>query len=182
MEIMKNSKKIIVATFAAGQLCSLRAFADSYRRAFSCGGGAAIVDLNSTYKQDAQIVIKEPGVLRYFQESGLVRLGWGQQEIVIRGRSGYLDFSRNMPVLSYQEMNSAQDFVSMITFTQPTSEGDGYQGELFSISRNNSRITVQKFNLTNRLITPDPENGQTWYKDVRLDFLGEYVFSGCNPQ
>jgi hypothetical protein len=178
---MKNS---FISTCAGGlvalQLLSLGAHADQFKKILTCDGGA-VIDLNTTYKQDAQLVIRDQAVLRYFHEKGLVSLNWNQSEVVIQGRSGYLDSSRQLPVLTHQEMESERDFVSIISIKQPVSEGDGMQAELFNIRKNGSSVILQKYYLTNRLITPDPENAQTWYKETRLDLLGEYTFNNCRP-
>jgi hypothetical protein len=153
--------------------------ANGFRKILACDDNT-VIDLDTAYKQDAQIVIRGESALRYFHDKALATLNWGQNEIVIQGRSGYLDFSKNLPVLSYQDMYSEQDFKSIISLKQPVREGDGQQGDLFYVKRNGSSVLVQKYRLTNHTVTPDPENGQTWYKETALSFLGEYTFNGCH--
>jgi hypothetical protein len=57
---------------------------------YRCDGGAATLDVRADERQNLQLVIRDPGIIRYLNDSGAVRSQFGANEIILSGFTGSL--------------------------------------------------------------------------------------------
>jgi hypothetical protein len=172
---MKNLGLVLVLS-----LVSQAALAGDWQAALSCDGGAAIVDLATGYKQNAQIVIRNRAVLNFFQSHGMAQMRWGQEELVIQGRRGYINHSRSDIDLITQDFSGPQSFDTFTTLQGTL--GYGGSANVYHVHRQDGGVAVKLFYVKAPYSRYVDENQGFYVNEPGYtSFIGEYIFSDCRP-
>jgi hypothetical protein len=116
---------------------------------YTCNGGAAVLDVNGNERRNLQMVIRDPNVMKYFQDRGVVSLPYGATELILSGWTGYIDWNRSYGPLVHAQPYGGQgvfyrrDFKEMFAnltgygqasrFTRVVREGNGIRVQFGSI-------------------------------------------------
>jgi hypothetical protein len=89
--------------FAVDNESTAKADGALWYKIYSCDGGAGVLDLNANERRNLQFVIRDPNIIKFFNDTGVVHSSYGATELVLSGWTGYVDWGHTHgPVLHYQ--------------------------------------------------------------------------------
>jgi hypothetical protein len=101
-------------------------------KVYSCNGGAGVLDVNGNERRNLQFVIRDPDIIKFFHDRGVVSVSYGATELVLSGWTGRVDFSRVYgPALSAQPYGSPGVF-ARADFKEMIANYNYYQGGRFA--------------------------------------------------
>lgn len=70
---------------------------------YTCNGNSTL-DVNGNERRNLQFVIRDPNIIKFFNDQGVIQTPYGASEAVLSGWTGYVDWTGNPlgPVLHYQ--------------------------------------------------------------------------------
>lgn len=157
---------------------------------FTCNGGAAVLDVNGSERRNLQLVIRDPNVMRFFHDRGVVSLPYGATELILSGWTGRVDFSRAHGPVLYGQPYGGPGVFKRSDFVELIANYNYYQGGRFArIFRDGSSIKVQFGQIEGRgcarteMYCPgDGFECQTSCVDEYTEFVekANWYFNDCN--
>jgi hypothetical protein len=156
---------------------------------YTCNGNN-VLDVNGNERRNLQLVIRDPNIMKFFHDRGVVQLPYGATELILSGWTGRVDFSRpHGPVLYGQPYGSPGVFTRG-DFHEVIANYNFYQGGPFArILRDGPGIKVQFGQIEGRgcarTETYCPGDGfecQTSCVDEYTEFVerANWYFDSCN--
>jgi hypothetical protein len=112
-------------------------------KVYTCNGNN-VLDVNGNERRNLQLVIRDPNVIKFFHDRGVVSLPYGATELILSGWTGYVDFGRaHGPVLHGQPYGGSGVFVRS-DFREMIANYNYYNGGSFArILKDGPGIKVQ---------------------------------------
>ena len=82
---------------------SAKADGTAWYKLYTCNGNSTL-DVNGNERRNLQFVIRDPNIIKFFNDRGVIQTPYGASEAVLSGWTGYVDWTGNAlgPVLHYQ--------------------------------------------------------------------------------
>jgi hypothetical protein len=109
--------------------------ATTWLRAFTCDGGAAVLDVSANERRNLQFVIRDQNIVGYLNSAGAVHSPYGAREVVASGWTGYVDWNApDGPVVHGQPYGGAGVF-SQDDFHEMIADYNFFNGQSASFTR-----------------------------------------------
>jgi hypothetical protein len=157
---------------------------------YTCNGGAAVLDVNGNERRNLQLVIRDPNIMKYFHDLGMVQLPYGATELILSGWTGRVDFSRAHGPVLYGQPYGGPGVFNRSDFSELIANYNFYQGGRFArIFRDGPGIKLQFGQIEGRgcaqTETYCPGDGfdcSTYCVDEYTEFVekANWYFNDCN--